>query len=330
MATTMRDVAALAGVSIKTVSRVVNAEPHTRPEVVAPVRAAIAELGWTPNTSARTLRTGRTGTIAIAVEGLRRPYLAALVEVVVDEVARRGLDATVEPTRGDPRHLRSVITAIGQMYDGVVVIGELPPRVLEEGPEPPPVVVLQGAGSGVSLDQVNEDAAGGSALLARHLVVMGRSRPVILSASAGNEGVLRDALAAVGIAAGQVPAVPCGAPRDRASGVAAAREALMRHPEADAYVCANDEVALGALVTLAAEGVECPEQVAVLGSGNLVDGRFSAPSLTTVDPHPTAMARAALDLLADRIDGRWNGGPRPVTIPVDLIRRESTMGRPSS
>jgi DNA-binding LacI/PurR family transcriptional regulator len=338
MATTMRDVAALAGVSIKTVSRVVNGEPHTRPEIVRRVNAAVAELGWMPNPSARNLRTGRTGTVAIAVEGLRRPYLAALVEVLVDEVARRGLDATVEPTGGDTARLRSVVAAVGRTHDGVVVIGDVPHGVGEGRAEPPPVVVLQGTRSDVPLDRVDEDVAVAAALLSRHLVVMGRSRPVILGADRGHglEGgvvaarpsqALRAALAAVDIHVDDLPFVACGSALDRAAGVVAAHEALARFPGADAYLCANDEVALGALVALAAQGVECPGRVAVLGSGNLVDGRFSSPSLTTVDPHPRAMARAALDLLVDRIEGRQPGGPRAVTIPVDLVRRESTMGR---
>lgn len=338
MATTMRDVAALAGVSIKTVSRVVNGEPHTRPEIVRRVNAAVAELGWMPNPSARNLRTGRTGTVAIAVQGLRRPYLAALVEVLVDEVARRGLDATVEPTSGDPARLRSVVSAVGRTHDGVVVIGDVPAGVGEGGADAPPVVVLQGTRSDVPLDRVDEDVAVAAALLSRHLVVMGRSRPVILGADRGHglEGgavaarpsqALRAALAAVDVAVDDLPFVACGPALDRAAGVVAAHEALSRFPGADSYLCANDEVALGALVALASRGVECPGDVAVLGSGNLVDGRFSSPSLTTVDPHPGAMARAALDLLVDRIEGRRQGGPSSVTIPVDLVRRESTMGR---
>ncbi|MHA6523253.1 LacI family DNA-binding transcriptional regulator [Tessaracoccus sp. G1721] len=338
MATTMRDVAALAGVSIKTVSRVVNGEPHTRPEIVRRVTAAVAELGWTPNPSARNLRTGRTGTVAIAVEGLRRPYLASLVEVLVDEVARRGLDAAVEPTGGDPARLRAVLSAVGRTHDGVVVVGDVPAGVGEGAGQPPPVVVLQGTRSDVPLDRVDEDVAVAAALVSRHLVVMGRSRPVVLGADRGQglergaaaprpSQALRAALAAVDIDVEHLPFVSCDPALDRAAGVVAGREALSRFPDADAYLCANDEVALGALVALASEGVECPGRVAVLGSGNLVDGRFSSPSLTTVDPHPRAMARAALDLLVDRIEGRGQGAPRAVTIPVDLIRRESTMGR---
>jgi hypothetical protein len=159
MAATMRDVAALAGVSVKTVSRVVNLEPHTRPEVVQRVRAAIAELQWVPNGSARTLRTGRTGVVGIGVAELRRPYLAALVEALVAEADRRAMPAAVEPTHYEPDRVRSLLEARGRYFDGVVLIGPY------HGSAPPdgalrdrPVVVVQGGPSPVEIDRVDEQA----------------------------------------------------------------------------------------------------------------------------------------------------------------------------
>lgn len=108
MRVTMREVAARANVSLKTVSRVVNGEPHIRPEMQERVRAAIEDLGWTPNLAARTLRTGRTSIVGIVVADLRRPLLASLVETLVTEVDRHGLNAAVEPTHGDPARLTEV------------------------------------------------------------------------------------------------------------------------------------------------------------------------------------------------------------------------------
>src|SRR5674476_366581 len=117
----MRDVATLAGVSLKTVSRVVNLEPHTRPEVVARVRAAITELEWSPNASARTLRTGRTGLVGIGVAELRRPYLATLVEAIVAEADHRRIEVAVEPTHGDARRVRDLFDSCGPVFDAVAV-----------------------------------------------------------------------------------------------------------------------------------------------------------------------------------------------------------------
>ncbi|NUQ87085.1 MAG: LacI family DNA-binding transcriptional regulator, partial [Glycomyces artemisiae] len=138
MRVTMREVAVRAGVSVKTVSRVVNEEPHIRPETRDQVRAAIAELGWTPNASARTLRTGRTGVVGIAVAGLRRPLLAALVERLVMELDRHGLHAAVEPTHDDPARLAAALGLRGHTFDALLAVDapDLPAEgvAAEDGP----------------------------------------------------------------------------------------------------------------------------------------------------------------------------------------------------
>ncbi|MFI7231932.1 LacI family DNA-binding transcriptional regulator [Nonomuraea angiospora] len=328
MRVTMREVADRAGVSIKTVSRVVNGEPHIRPEKVRRVHAAIDELGWVPNRAARALRTGQVGVVGIAVTELRRPYLAGLVEALVTEADRWGMLAAVEPTHGDPARLAAVLAARGRTFDGVVLIGPAAP--VADGLGERPVVVVRGDTAGADrtetdragVDRVEEDVAEAAALLARHLAVMGRSRPALL-------GARQDELRARLGASGPVP-VPCaelGEVADRRAGARAAVQVLERHPEVDVLLCVNDEVALGALAALVKHGVDVPGRVAVAGYGNLEDGRFSTPSLTTIDPGPARLARSALELLADRLAGTAPRQPRAVVSPVELIRRESTLGR---
>ncbi|MGW4962201.1 LacI family DNA-binding transcriptional regulator [Nonomuraea sp. NPDC004186] len=320
MRVTMREVADRAGVSIKTVSRVVNGEPHIRPEKVSRVHAAIDELGWVPNRAARTLRTGQVGVVGIAVTELRRPYLAGLVEALVTEADRWGMLAAVEPTHGDPARVAAVLAARGKTFDGVVLIGPV-----GDGLDDRPVVVVQGGAAEVDrveVDRVQEDVAEAAALMARHLAVMGRSRPALL-------GAHQDELRACLDRSGPVP-VPCadlGEVADRRAGARAAVQVLERHPDVDVLLCVNDEVALGALAALVKHGVDVPGRVAVAGYGNLEDGRFSTPSLTTIDPGPARLARSALELLADRLAGTAPRQPRAVVSPVELIRRESTLGR---
>ncbi|MFG6194601.1 LacI family DNA-binding transcriptional regulator [Nonomuraea sp. JJY05] len=318
MRVTMREVADRAGVSIKTVSRVVNGEPHIRPEKVRRVHAAIDELGWVPNRAARALRTGQVGVVGIAVTELRRPYLAGLVEALVTEADRWGMLAAVEPTHGDPARLAAVLAARGKTFDGVVLIGPAAP--VGDGLDDRPVVVVQGGAAEV--DHVEEDVAEAAALVARHLAVMGRSRPALLGA---HQDELRAALDGSGSV--PVPGADLGEVADRRAGARAAVKVLERHPDVDALLCVNDEVALGALAALVKHGVDVPGQVAVAGYGNLEDGRFSTPSLTTIDPGPARLARSALELLADRLAGTAPRQPRAVVSPVELIRRESTLGR---
>ncbi|MFC7022972.1 LacI family DNA-binding transcriptional regulator [Promicromonospora thailandica] len=336
MPATMKEVATRAGVSLKTVSRVVNREPHIRPETMARVEAAIAELGWVPNPSARNLRTGRTGTIGIVVAELRRPYLAMLVEALVHEAERLGLTATVEPTHRRPRRISEVLGERGHLYDGVLLIDpeDLEPVMWDQAQQP--VVVIQGGSWQAPVDRVDEDVVEAAGLVARHLGVMGRTRPVLLGPDRARtetdrenlSAALRAALSAVGIEAGAVPRVSLGGVGDRRAGARAAAAALEVRPDLDALLCVNDEVAIGALSCLVERGVAVPDDVAIIGYDNLADGQFSTPTLTTIDPSPAGLARAALELLMDRVRGGAPAAARQATVPVTLVRRESTMGMP--
>lgn len=320
----MRDVAALAGVSIKTVSRVVNLEPHTRPEVVRRVRDAIAELEWVPNGSARTLRTGRTGLIGVGVSELRRPYLSMVTEAVVSELYRRGLQAAVEPTRHRAERLSALLDARGRVFDGIVLIGAVPPELVA-ALCPTDAVVLLHHEPTEHADSVDADFVEAASLVARHLVVMGRSRPALLGLDRvrGGAAILAAGLVAAGI---EPPAVTVTDVAGRAEGARAAREVLDRAPATDALLCGSDEVALGALAELARAGVAVPGAVALVGFDNLDDASFSTPSLTSVDPGAARLARATVDLLADRLAGTGGDTARRVISPVELVRRESTLG----
>lgn len=338
----MRDVATRAGVSVKTVSRVVNGEPHIRPETRRQVRAAIAALDWVPNAAARTLRTGRTGVVGIAVTELRRPALATITEALVQEVDRHGLHAAVEPTHDEPARIGDVLARIGRTFDGVLMVR--PPELTVPIPDGAALVVVDGTpdaslgsarlgateapddGPGAAaprFDRVSSDLDEVAGLVTRHLVVMSRRHPVLIGHPRAAEHVLRNRLRDAGLDADTttVPIEPAAA---RSGGYRAAQQVVAERTKTDALVCASDEIAMGALAGLAAAGVAVPDQVAVIGCGNLDDGQFSTPSLTTVDLGVERLARTAVDLLVARLAG---GPPqRPVTCPVALVRRESTLG----
>lgn len=337
----MRDVAGRAGVSVKTVSRVVNGEPHIRPETRALVHAAITELDWVPNAAARTLRTGRTGVVGIAVAELRRPSLALITEALVAEVDRRGLHAAVEPTHDDPARIGDVLGRIGRTFDGVLMVrppalgGPLPDGVALVVVDGSPDAALEAAGSAPpesaaggrdvvpAFDRVSPDLAEIAALITRHLVVMARRRPVLIGHPHAAESLLHERLREAGLDA-DAPVVPIDPTTARRGGYRAAQRVLAERSDTDALVCASDEIATGALAGLAAAGISVPDQVAVIGCGNLDDGQFSTPSLTTVDLGVERMARTALDLLVAQLAG---DPPRqPVACPVALVRRESTLG----
>lgn len=322
MRVTMRDVAARADVSLKTVSRVVNGEPHIRPETQARVREAIEDLGWTPNLAARTLRTGRTSILGIVVAELRSPLLATLVETLVTEVNRHGLNAAVEPTHGDADRFAEVWSQRGRTFDALLVV-DLPIDPDLAADDGGPVVAIDVTGRALTShgDLIRADLEQAADLIARHLTLMGRTHVIQLGRGplTGRSDAPLVELSEGGSA--ESPAEP-----DRAAGLRAAQRALVDQPGVDAIVCGTDEVALGALAGLDAAGVTVPDDVAVIGFGALDDGWFSTPSLTTIDPDLRAVARAAVERVVRRLDGAPGGAMRDVVVPVMLVRRESTMG----
>ena len=121
MAATLHDVARLAGVSIKTVSNVINDFPHVRPATRERVEEAIAELGYTPNLTARNLRSGRTGAIALAVPELGLSYFAELAAAVIVEAEKAGVVVLVEQTGGDrDRELELLQSPRLKLTDGLI------------------------------------------------------------------------------------------------------------------------------------------------------------------------------------------------------------------
>lgn len=334
VAVTIIDVAAAAGVSVRTVSRVVNHQPHTRPEVVERVRAAIDELGWVPHRNARALRTGRTGTIGIAVAELRRAHLAAVVEALVQEASRRGLSAIVEPTHQQESRVAAMLAAEGRLLDGTVVVGSHPlPEVATTMMRLPTVVSVQGAGDPSPYDSVQEDVVEAAALVARHVALMGRRRPVLLAAppvfgtpslTSRYLSLLENALAPT---VQRTTVITLETSADRRAGFAAVDTVLDHHDDVDAIICADDEVALGVLSALDRRDTTVPGKVAVIGYGDLDEGRFSTPTLTSVDPGRAQLARSAVEMLTDRI-ARPGAASRTELVPVRLRRRESTMRYP--
>ncbi|MBN9182596.1 MAG: LacI family DNA-binding transcriptional regulator, partial [Microbacterium sp.] len=121
MTSTMHDVARIAGVSVKTVSNVINDHPHVRPATRDRVLEAIEQLGYRPNLSARGLRSGKTGIIGLAVPELRENYFAELADAVIRVAGSRGLGVVVEQTGGDrDAELRSISGARLRFTDGIL------------------------------------------------------------------------------------------------------------------------------------------------------------------------------------------------------------------
>ena len=333
---TMRDVARRAGVSIKTVSNVVNGYPYIRDATRARVLEAIDELGYQMNLTARSLRASRTGIIALAVPEVSLPYFAELSEAVIRIAHENDLTVMVEQTGGKrERELTVLSSARGHLVDGVIF------SPLALGPEdadslrvPFPMVLLGERIFHGPVDHVTMENVVAARAAVEHLIATGRRRVAIIGTHAGevvgtaalrHEGYLQ-ALRAAGLKVSPRLAADAS-PWHRSTGAEAMVRLLNSGARFDAVFGLNDTLALGALRVLLRHGVRVPDDVAVIGFDDIEESRYCTPTLSTIDPGREQIARTAVEVLVERMGGAAAGSDhREVFAHFTLEARESTLG----
>ena len=338
----MHDVAQLAGVSVKTVSNVVNGYPYIRPVTRARVEAAIVELGYRLNVSARNLRQGRTGMIGLAVPELSQPYFAELADLVIQAGEEAGVTVLIEQTGAERnRELEVLHGTRRQMTDGLI----FSPLALGEDDRAEftvdyPLVLLGERIFHAPADHVTMANVEGAYAATRLLIERGRRRIAVIGAHPG-ETVGSAGLRVQGYERALVEA---GLPLDpalvgpvdawhRATGAEAMERLLTSGTPFDAVFALNDAMALGALRALSARGVRVPQDVAVIGFDDVDDARYSSPSLSTVAPGRVQIARTAVELLTARIariaDPTTDRSYAEIVADFEIVERESTAGTPA-
>ncbi|MDY7089069.1 MAG: LacI family DNA-binding transcriptional regulator [Actinomycetota bacterium] len=332
----LKDVAARAGVSIKTVSNVVNGYVHVAPATRARVQAAIEALGYVPNIAARQLRSGRSGVIALAVPELQSPYFAEIAGLIVQAAERRSWTVLIDQTDGQAERERNLVAGLRRhAIDGLIFS---PLALAGEELAPPagtPMVLLGERVWHGPADHVAIDNTSAATDATRHLTSLGRRRIAAIGVQDKPSAVTahqrlagyRAALAEAGLPADPALEMPADG-FHRADGAAAMARLLDAARPPDAVFCFNDLLALGALRTLLSRGVAVPDDVAVIGFDDIEDGRFSTPTLSTIAPDAPRIAQLAVDLLAERLgDGpAASGAPRELRVDHRLVIRESTAG----
>ena len=335
----MHDVAQLAGVSVKTVSNVVNGYPYIRPVTRARVEAAIVELGYRLNVSARNLRQGRTGMIGLAVPELSQPYFAELADLVIQAGEEAGVTVLIEQTGAERnRELEVLHGTRRQMTDGLI----FSPLALGEEDRAEftvdyPLVLLGERIFHAPADHVTMANVEGAYAATRLLIERGRRRIAVIGAHPGEtvgsaglrvQGYER-ALVEAGLPLNPALVGPVDA-WHRATGAEAMERLLASGTPFDAVFALNDAMALGALRALSARGVRVPQDVAVIGFDDVDDARYSSPSLSTVAPGRVQIARTAVELLTARIaDPTTDRSYAEVVADFEIVERESTAGTPA-
>lgn len=317
----MTDVAARAGVSGQTVSRVVNGSPRVDPVTRARVEAAMDALGYRPHRAARALRTGRTQTIGLVAATLATVGNSRMLQAVADAAAARGYALVVVALGAEP--IESAFERLrDQGVDGAIVLNEATASAQSATVPDDLRLVVVDAPVADRFDVVQTAHADGARAATEHLLTLGHRTVHHVAGPAGSFSAderargWRAALTAVGA---RTPR-PLRGDWSAASGHAAGRR-LPR--SATAVFAANDQMALGVLRALADAGRRVPEDVAVVGFDDVQDAADYRPPLTTVQQGFDVLGARAVDLLVSGIE--TGSAPRLETLPARLIVRASSV-----
>lgn len=328
----LQDVADLAGVSMKTVSNVVHDYEHVSPAMRDRVQAAIDQLGYRPNLTARRLATGKTGMVALAIPEIDQFYFAEIARHIGEEAGRRGYRILVEQTLNDVEAERAVIRDREEgLVDGVIFqparIDTLEIARLRPGT---PLVLLGEAARPLTADHVMIDNTQAARDGVEMLMRAGRRRIAFLATVRGDitESThlrligYQEALVAAGVALDpRLVLQSDGFSMDDA--VAAVASAIAAGVEFDAILCRDDLFAMAALRALGAAGLRVPHDVSVLGWDDTAVARFSTPAVSSVSPDKAALAATAFDLLLERMNG-FEGAGRHEIVGHSIVERDTT------
>lgn len=321
----MADVAARAGVSGQTVSRVVNGSPRVDPQTRARVEGAMAALGYRPHAAARALRTGRTQTIGVIVSTLASVGNSRMLEAVARAAVDRDLALTVVTLGVVGR--AGIGAAFARLHDqgvdGAIVLNEA--SALARETEPPTGLRLTVVDSPADprFDVVESDHYGGAWAATDHLLHLGHSTvwhlagPANSYAAQARERGWRAALEASGVIAPPVVRGDWSSASGHSVGAA-----LADRPDVGAVFAANDQMALGMLRALAEAGRRVPDEVSVVGFDDVPDAAQYHPPLTTVRQDFDELGERAVAALASRIEAATSAVR--TTVPATLVVRSST------
>lgn len=325
---TIEEVAATAGVSRSTVSRVVNGSTSVSPEALESVRAAIAQLSYVPNRAARSLASRQTHAIALIVpEDTTRffgdPFFASIIAGITGALSGSDYLLNLLVASDDPGDKMSSFVRNGGVDGALIVSHHTSDAFIERIVDAVPVVY--GGRPVHSRDNdyyVDVDNVAGSRAATQHLIDRGRSRiatisgPLTMLPSVDRVQGFRAALADAGL----TPFAEVEGDYTEESGVEAARH-ILETGTPDAIFAASDLMARGAMLTLRAAGLSVPADVAVMGFDDTSVAASTSPSLTTMRQPMYAQGETMARVLLERLAG---GAPDHVTIlPTELVVRGS-------
>ena len=323
-ATTIYSVAQLAGVSIATVSRVLQGTSATSPHTRANVLRAVEELEYVPLRAARSLAVQQHAAHGVVVPDLIGPYYSEVLMGYESAAAQLGQSVIIVVTHKLEDPARAVRN-LSSRVDGVVVANS---TISDEaagslGRRIPVVLLARPAVAGC--DSVSAENAESARALTEHLLVHGRRRLYFVGDPDGSPDVqerYQGFTAALSAADTSAVGPAIRVDFQERSGAEVAAQVVDHVNGPDALVCANDELALSTMKALQRAGVKVPDDIAIVGWDDVMTARYVSPGLTTVRQPLYELGRAAATQLHERITGAFPA-PEPRILPTELVLRSS-------
>jgi LacI family transcriptional regulator len=334
--TTIRDVAKRAGVAAITVSRVINASGYVSDSTRKRVLTAIDELGYVPNTLARSLRLKKTNTLALVLTDVTNPFWTTVVRGVEDAAHAAGFVVVLCNTDESESKQNEYLSAmVQQQVDGILLV---PARSDTKAVQwvqdhSTPIVVLDRRVPHTSVDVVRGDSEEGAYRLVQHLISLGHSRIAALS---GPRGVststdrvagYQRALAEAGIEIN--PDWIRYGHFSQDSGHKMTHELYTGKPVPTALFAVNNFIAIGAMRALRELGLRVAEDVSVVSFDDLTSDLVIEPFLTVADQPAYEMGRQATELLLARLSESTPAEYREIVLPSEIIVRQSSGPAPT-
>ena len=344
--TTIKDVAADANVSIKTVSNVINNAGSMREETRTRVLESIKKLGYMVNISARSLKTGATGLLGLAIFDFTQPFASELADAVIAAARQEGYGVIISTYGFNDRGFPSVIDETYRLgADGWVFFADRP--LVEQGvdlKQSYPIVLTGDYDSFGQVDSVTmpnteavyaatarllDDGIRDIALLGSTAEIIGQNAESFKKVDSGTQELRTkgfvQAFADRGLDVNWNLVIPSTG-MVRRDGVNAAEHLLNVTDSPQAVICMDDAMAFGAMYALQRRGLRIPQDVQVIGFDNVSEGEYSTPALTTIDPYIQDYAAHAVKMLVERIGG-YKGQTRNVVTDYRIVGRDSTLTR---
>jgi LacI family transcriptional regulator len=330
MVASIRDVAQRAGVSVGTVSNVLNDSPRVSADATARVRAAIAELGYVRNEAARQLRAGRSSSVGLVVLDVRNPFFTDVARGAEDEAAKLGLSVILGNSDEDVRRESAYLDLFEeQRVHGILIspYGDIEPRLAELRRRGTPVVLVDRESRDSAVSSVSVDDTAGGRLAIAHLLSTGRRRIAFAGGPLGVRQIsdrLVGARQAIDEVAGASLEVIETAGLTVLEGRRVGEELVQRAERPDAVFAANDLVAVGLLQALVMSGsLRVPEDVALIGFDDIDFASATVVPLTSIRQPRHEIGATALRILREEA-AEPELPPRRIVFQPELVVRAST------